>query len=58
VFDPCYTLYISSSFGAGGAIGSLASGCVWQGQGPQFSFAAAALGALVAWRLIDSRHGH
>jgi PPP family 3-phenylpropionic acid transporter len=55
-------LYSSLSFGAGGAVGSLASGYAWQGLGPQFSFAAAALvaalGALVAWRWIDSRHDH
>jgi PPP family 3-phenylpropionic acid transporter len=55
-------LYSSLSFGAGGALGSLASGYAWQGAGPQFSFAAAALvaalGALVAWRWIDSSHDH
>ncbi len=55
-------LYSSLSFGAGGAVGSLASGYAWQGVGPQFSFGAAALvaalGALVAWRWIDSRHDH
>jgi len=50
--------YISLGFGAGGVIGSLANGCVWQGPGPQLRFAAAALGALVAWRLSDSRHDY
>jgi len=55
VLDPCHTLYSSLKFGAGGVIGSSVSGCVWQGLGPQFSFAAA-LGALVARRVDDSRY--
>jgi len=57
VFDVCYTLYIRLSFRAHGAIGSTVGGCarLGPGLGPQFSFAAA-LGALVSWRLIDSRH--
>lgn len=53
-------LYSSLSFGAGGAVGSLASGYAWQGWGAQMTFAvatlAAALGALAAWRMIDRRH--
>lgn len=55
-------LYSSVSFGAGGAVGSLASGYVWQGIGPGMTFAAAAVtalvGALVAWRLIDRQHDY
>jgi len=51
-------LYSSVSFGAGGAVGSLASGYAWQGLGPAMSYGAAGivalLGALVAWRWIDS----
>lgn len=55
-------LYSSVSFGAGGAVGSLLSGYVWEGIGPEMTFAAAGimalLGALVAWRWIDSRHDY
>jgi PPP family 3-phenylpropionic acid transporter len=54
-------LYSSVSFGAGGAVGSLASGYAWQGLGPGTTFGAAAalalLGAFVAWRWIDGRDG-
>lgn len=53
-------LYSSVSFGAGGAVGSLASGYTWEGIGPGFTFAAASalavLGALAAWRWIDRQH--
>jgi PPP family 3-phenylpropionic acid transporter len=55
-------LYSSVSFGAGGAVGSLASGYLWQGIGPGLTFAAAALaamiGALAAWRWIDQDHDY
>lgn len=55
-------LYSSLSFGAGGAVGSLASGYVWQGLGAQWTFVGAAvvaaLGAVVAWRLIDREHDY
>ncbi len=53
-------LYSSLSFGAGGAIGSLCSGYLWSGIGPEatffFSAAVAVLAALVAWRWIDHRY--
>lgn len=52
-------LYSSLSFGAGGAIGSLYSGYLWTGIGPEKTFfvsaAVAGLAALVAWRWIDHR---
>ena len=55
-------LYSSASFGAGGAVGSLASGYVWQGLGGSTTFAVASgvavLGALAAWRLIDNEHDY
>jgi PPP family 3-phenylpropionic acid transporter len=55
-------LYSSVSFGAGGAVGSLASGYTWDGlgPGPTFAFASlvALLGAFAAWRWIDSRHDY
>ncbi len=53
-------LYSSVSFGAGGAVGSLASGYAWEGLGPALTYGAAGLvalfGALVAWRWIDERY--
>ena len=53
-------LYSSISFGAGGAVGSLASGYVWQGMGGEMTFwmagGVAVLGALAAQRLIDRQH--
>jgi PPP family 3-phenylpropionic acid transporter len=53
-------LYSSVSFGAGGAIGSLASGYTWYWLGGGMTFMVAAgvavLGALAAWRLIDRQH--
>jgi PPP family 3-phenylpropionic acid transporter len=55
-------LYSSVSFGAGGAVGSLASGYAWQGMGPALTYGVAALvallGAFVAWRWIDTGHDH
>jgi PPP family 3-phenylpropionic acid transporter len=55
-------LYSSVSFGAGGAIGSLASGYAWQGMGPALTYGVAALvallGAFVAWRWIDTGHDY
>jgi PPP family 3-phenylpropionic acid transporter len=55
-------LYSSVSFGAGGAVGSLASGYLWQGIGPGLTFAAAAVaalvGALAAWHWIDQDHDY
>lgn len=53
-------LYSSISFGAGGAVGSLASGYVWQGMGGEVTFwvagGVALLGALAAVWLIDRQH--
>jgi PPP family 3-phenylpropionic acid transporter len=50
-------LYSSVSFGAGGAVGSLASGYAWDGIGAAFTYslagAVALLGAFTAWRWID-----
>jgi PPP family 3-phenylpropionic acid transporter len=55
-------LYSSVSFGAGGAVGSLASGYIWTGVGSGATFAAASvlavLGALAAWRWIDPSHDY
>lgn len=53
-------LYTSVSFGAGGSLGSLLSGYLWEAAGPGFTFmasaAAAALGGLViAWRFPAER---
>ena len=49
-------LYSSLSFGAGGAIGSAASGWSWTTQGEAVTFAAAGavalIGALVVWRTL------
>lgn len=44
-------LYSSVSFGAGGAVGSLASGYLWTGLGPPSTFIAAGVMAAVAWVL-------
>ncbi len=41
-------LYSSLSFGAGGALGSIASGYLWTGLGPQSMFALAAVTGLLA----------
>ncbi len=52
-------LYSSLSFGAGGALGSFASGQIYGSLGPQFMYLGAAglcvLGALLAWRTIPRR---
>jgi PPP family 3-phenylpropionic acid transporter len=53
-------LYSSLSFGAGGAVGSLLAGHAWESLGPMTTYglagAAALVGSLVAWRLIDQRN--
>ena len=53
-------LYSSISFGAGGAVGSLASGVTWEALGPTDTFllssAVAVVGAFIAWRYIDRAH--
>lgn len=50
-------LYNSLSFGAGGAVGSLLGGMLWDGPGPMATFgvsaAASALGLLAVWRWVD-----
>mgnify|MGYP001827103016 FL=1 len=55
-------LYASLSFGAGGAVGSLSSGFMWQHWGAALTYtmaaAVASCGALVAWRYIDSAYDH
>jgi len=55
-------LYSSLSFGAGGAVGSLASGLTWETLGPTETYliatAVSLLGAFVAWRYIDPAHDH
>ncbi|MEA3278522.1 MAG: MFS transporter [Pseudomonadota bacterium] len=42
-------LYSSASFGAGGALGSLASGILWSSAGAAATFALSALAAAVGW---------
>lgn len=55
-------LYSSLSFGAGGAVGTFASGFTWELWGPAFTYSMAALvsllGAWVALRFIDAHHDH
>lgn len=50
-------LYSSLSFGAGGGIGALAAGWLWEPVGGAMTFVlaslASALGALAAWRFVD-----
>lgn len=50
-------LYNSLSFGAGGAVGSLMGGLLWDGPGPLVTFALGALAALlgfaILWRWVD-----
>ncbi|HIP53157.1 MAG TPA: MFS transporter, partial [Chromatiales bacterium] len=50
-------LYSSVSFGAGGAVGSLASGYIWSGLGPAWTYGVSTLVALLAlftaWRWVD-----
>ncbi|HHJ16348.1 MAG TPA: MFS transporter [Gammaproteobacteria bacterium] len=52
-------LYSSVSFGAGGAVGSLLAGYLWEGAGARWMYVAAALAALLAswvvWRNIEVR---
>ena len=52
-------LYSSLSFGAGGALGSFASGQIYSGMGPQLMFLGAAalclLGGVIAWYSIPRR---
>lgn len=52
-------LYSSLSFGAGGALGALAGGYLWESAGPVASYTGAAavslLGLLIAWRWIHDR---
>jgi PPP family 3-phenylpropionic acid transporter len=45
-------LYSSLSFGAGGAVGSLASGYLWEGAGAGITYSAAAMISLLAWLLV------
>ena len=51
-------LYSSLSFGAGGALGSLLSGRLWEASGPAFTYVFAALlsgiAALLVWRALPS----
>jgi PPP family 3-phenylpropionic acid transporter len=53
-------LYSSLSYGAGGALGALASGYLWSGAGPLSTFAVASgmalLGTLAAWAWVDREH--
>jgi PPP family 3-phenylpropionic acid transporter len=55
-------LYSSVSFGAGGALGSLASGMTWDTLGATDTFliasAISVVGALLAWRYIDRAHDY
>lgn len=45
-------LYSSISFGAGGAVGSLASGYLWEGVGSTATYSLAAITSLLAWLLV------
>jgi len=51
-------LYSSISFGAGGALGSLIAGYLWEGAGAQWMYIAAAVVAMlagwIAWRNTDA----
>ena len=55
-------LYNSLSFGAGGAVGSLMGGVLWEVVGPFGAFAvgagAALIGLWAAWRWVDLDHRH
>jgi len=55
-------LYASLSFGAGGAVGSLSSGFMWQHWGAALTYTMAAatalFGAFVAWRYMDGAYDH
>lgn len=54
-------LYSSLSFGAGGALGSLLSGNLWESAGPMLTFSISALisvvAALIVWRWHDQAFG-
>jgi len=54
-------LYASVSFGAGGAVGTFASGFIWEHWGPTFAYTLASvvalLGALVIWRNVIEQEG-
>ena len=45
-------LYSSISFGAGGALGSLMSGYLWHGMGPEFMYLLAAIAALAGMLVV------
>jgi PPP family 3-phenylpropionic acid transporter len=45
-------LYSSVSFGAGGALGSIASGYLWSGLGPQSMYTLAAVTGLAALAVV------
>ncbi|MGD2119020.1 MAG: MFS transporter [Chromatiales bacterium] len=53
-------LYSSLSFGAGGALGSLLSGSLWESSGPLVTYSISAvvslLAALIMWRWHDNSH--
>ena len=49
---PAQAIYGSVSFGAGGMVGSLASGEVWEVFGPAWSFTLGAAFALAGWLLL------
>jgi PPP family 3-phenylpropionic acid transporter len=55
-------LYSSLAFGAGGAVGSFASGLLWDTVGPALTFSVSTLIALlavfVAYRWIGPAHAH
>ena len=51
-------LYASVSFGAGGAVGSLYAGAVWETFSPQLAFSAAALIALAGLLVVLSVKSH
>ncbi len=45
-------LYASLSFGAGGAVGSLLSGLLWQNTSPEVLFTLAAMTSMLAWFIV------
>jgi PPP family 3-phenylpropionic acid transporter len=48
-------LYTALGFGAGGAVGGLASGWLWEQAGPELTFSCAALAALLALGVVAAR---
>ena len=48
-------LYSSLSFGAGGAVGSLAAGYIWTGMGAQWTYVFAACASALAWVIAVRR---